>query len=86
VYSNSPVVVYYSDLQGNRPESRYTWQEAMRMVWSNGWRRYDYLALAIDHSHAYRRRILMRDIHMRPVKVFTNGAGDRVLIFSRHHK
>ncbi|MGA8261970.1 MAG: hypothetical protein WB783_17290, partial [Arenicellales bacterium] len=86
VYSNSRVVVYYSGLRGNRPESRYTWQEAMRMVWSNEWRRYDYLAVVIDHAKAYRRGILIRDIQTTPLKVFANSAGDRVLIFSRHHQ
>lgn len=85
LYSNSRVVVYYSGLDGYRPGSGYTWQEAMRTVWSGHWRKYDYLAVVIPHSRAYRRRILMRDIRTRPVKVFTSPAGDRVLIFRPRH-
>ncbi len=85
LYSNNPVIDYYSGLKGYRPASGYSWQEAMRTVWSDRWRDYDYLALAIPHDKAYREGILMRDIKRRPVRVFSDQVGDRVLIFRHRH-
>jgi len=85
LYSNSPVIDYYSGLKGYRPASGYTWQEAMRTVWSGQWRDHDYLALEIPHDKAYREGILTRDIKRRPVTVFSDQAGDRVLVFKRRH-
>lgn len=85
LYSNSPVIDYYSGLEAYRPGSKYTWQEAMRTVWSGRWRDYDYLAVAIPHTRPYRKGILMRDIKHRPLKVLSDGRGDRVLIFKSGH-
>lgn len=81
LYSNSPIVVYYSGLDGYRPDSGYTWQQAMRTVWTGRWRRYDYLAVAIPGSKAYRVQILMRKMDSSPARTFTGADGGRVLVF-----
>lgn len=81
LYSNSLVLVYYSGLYGYRPWSDYSWQEAMRLVWQDRWRDYDYLALAIGARNAHREGILMRRLDIEPVKTFTSDDGDKVLIF-----
>jgi len=81
LYSNSRIVVYYSGLYGYRPRAEYSWQEAMRMVQRDRWREFPYLALAISADNTHREGILMREIDIEPVKVFTSAEGDRVLIF-----
>lgn len=81
LYSNSRIIVYYSGLDGYRPGSDYSWQEAMTTVWRGQWRDHDYLALVITAGNEHREGILMRKLDVEPVKTFVGGDGDRVLIF-----
>lgn len=81
LYSNSPVVVYYSGLDGYRPGGDYSWQAAMRTVWRDRWRDHDYLALVISAGNEHREGILMRKLEIDPVRTFTGDDGGRVLIF-----
>ncbi|HSH43911.1 MAG TPA: hypothetical protein VK973_17445 [Arenicellales bacterium] len=82
LYSNSPVIVYYSGLDGYRPGDEYTWQEAMATVWGDRWREYRYLALVIDAENAHREGILLRKLELAPVKTILGESGSRVLIFA----
>jgi hypothetical protein len=81
LYSNSPVVVYYSGLDGYRNAGRYTWRDAMNRVHRGQWREFDYLALVIERTDRHRQAILMRALGIEPARIFANAAGDRVLIF-----
>lgn len=81
LYSNSRIVVYYSGLDGNQEASRYTWRHAMNQVHRDQWREYEYLALVIPHADRHREGILKRQLDIEPVRVFSNDAGDRTLIF-----
>lgn len=81
LYSNSPVVVHYTGLNGYRAGADYSWREAVHMIRQDHWRDYRYLALVVDAGAAHREGILMRVMDLEPVKTFTGNAGGRVLIF-----
>lgn len=81
LYSNSPVVAYYSGMNASTPRGGHAWREAMNIVHDQKWRDYDYLALQIDRENRHREGILLRSLDAEPVRTFSNDEGDRVLIF-----
>lgn len=81
LYTNNRIVVYYSGLEGYRSGADYSWRHAMNMVHRDQWRDYDYLALEIKKANRHREGILMRNLELKPSRIFTNDLGDRVLLF-----
>lgn len=82
VYSNNRILVYYSGLEEPKPGGVNSWEAAMREVWTDNWRNYDYFALVMTKSNRRNEVLLFRRIDAEPVKTFGNEDGDRVLIFS----
>jgi hypothetical protein len=80
MYSNSPVIAYYSGLDDRAARNR-SWPRAMTMARRERWRAFDWLALVIDAENPHREGILLRAIDADPVRVLTSEAGDKVLIF-----
>lgn len=81
IYSNNRILVYYSDLEEGKPNAAHTWDEAMREVWTDGWRAYDYFVLAMSESQRRNEVLLLKRINAQPIKGFDNEQGDQVLIF-----
>lgn len=81
IYSNNRIVVYYSGLEKGRRNAAHTWDEAMREVWTDNWRAYDYFALAMAESERKNQVLLLKRIDAQPIKGFDNERGDQVLIF-----
>jgi len=81
VYSNNRILVYYSGLEEPKSGDVHSWEAAMREVWTESWRDYDYFALVMTKSHRQNEVLLFRRIDAEPVQSFDNKDGDRVLIF-----
>lgn len=81
IYSNDRILLYYAGAEERRPGTGHSWDAAMQEVWSDGWRNYDYFVLAMPRIHAQHEVLLLREINAEPVKTFSNGRGDEVLIF-----
>lgn len=82
MYSNSVILFYYAGLGDLEPRPRYSWEEAMRLVWTGDWRQYDYLALIVEGSRAQHRGLIVDKIGKEPDIEFASSTGDQVLIFS----
>lgn len=81
IYSNDRILLYYAGLEEARPGTGHTWEAAMQEVWSDNWRNYDYFVLAMPRTRGQHEVLLFRRINAEPVKTFSNGRGDEVLIF-----
>lgn len=81
VYSNNRIIIYYSGLDKGRPNAAHTWTEAMREVWTGGWRDYDFFVLDMTVSERRNEVLLLQQINAQPIKGFDNERGDQVLIF-----
>lgn len=81
IYSNDRILVYYSGLEEPGADSEHSWEAAMREVWTDSWRSYDYFVLAMSRERTRHEVLLFRRLDSEPVKIFSNDKGDRVLIF-----
>jgi hypothetical protein len=84
VFSNDPVLLYYTGRIGNERPARYSWDDTVALVESDARSRYDYLALRLRERHAVDEGLLIRTIGSEPIMRFTNNDGDQVLIFRLH--
>lgn len=81
IYSNDRILVYYSGLEEPGSNTEHSWKAAMREVWTDNWRAYDYFVLAMSKEHTQQEVLLFRRLDAEPVKIFSNDKGDRILIF-----
>jgi hypothetical protein len=81
LYTDNPIIAYYSGLEGGRRPADYSWREAMNKVQRNQWSRYDYLALEIPRAKPHREGMLRRYLDIEPIRTFS-GDGGRVLVFA----
>jgi hypothetical protein len=82
LFSNDPLILWYSGRSDEELNTRYSWTQTLELVESNSVRRrYDYLALRLKQKHSDVETQLVQQLNRDPVAVFTNLRGDRVLIF-----
>jgi len=81
LYSNDRILVYYSGLREARADATYTWTEAMQVLWTDTWQSHDYFVLVMDEARMRHEVLLLDRIDRQPVKRFSNGRGEAVLIF-----
>jgi hypothetical protein len=81
VFSNDPVLLYYTGRIGDERPARHSWDDMLALVKSDARSRYDYLALRLRERHAADEVLLIRTIGSEPIMRFANNDGDQVLIF-----
>lgn len=83
VFTDNPILAWYTARGAFNPDNRYDWAMTTEMVQSGEWRRYDYVAVHFGSSAEERRREgwLRAEMDRRPVEVFKNGKGEKILIF-----
>jgi len=81
LYGDNQAFIYYSGKPAFRDRARYDWAETMSMIYREDWRKYDYLAVSVSHKQTQRQARIEKHLARRPVKVFANKKGDKILIF-----
>lgn len=81
VFSNDPVLLYYSGRSGDQPRARYGWDDTLALVKSRGRSQYDYLALRVKRAHLADQAMLVQTLAREPVATFANAKGEKILVF-----
>jgi hypothetical protein len=81
LFSNDPVLLYYSGKSGSQPHARYAWDDTLALVKSDARFQYDYLALRIKRTHLADQAMLVQSLAREPVATFANAKGEKILVF-----
>jgi len=79
VFSNDNRITYYSGMDVERHRSTDS-KHIKKMLSRGSWRKYDYIAIQLDHGDTALRRQTGKVLGV-PVETFSNSKQDSVLIF-----
>lgn len=81
LFSNDPVLLYYSGRSGDQPHARNGWDETLALVKSGPRSQYDYLALRVKRAHLADEAMLVQSLAREPIATFANAKGEKILVF-----
>ncbi len=81
LFSNDPVLLYYSGRSGDQPHARYGWDDTLALVKSGPRSHYDYLALRMKRAHLADEALIVQTLTREPIATFTNAKGEKILVF-----
>lgn len=81
LFSNDPVLLYYSGRSAGQPHARYAWDDTLALVRSDARSQYDYLALRVKRAHRADEAMLVQTLAREPVATFANAKGEKILVF-----
>ena len=81
IYANDLQLMYYTRHFGEKLYQANQAFQSQSITANAAWRQYDYLAFRVTQKARDRMAANWRDMPLKPVKVFQNKRGDRVLIY-----
>lgn len=81
LYANDFQLMYYSNHFGNSIFTKVRDYVQLDSIANGKWKQYDYLAIRLSHRYPNKWLKILSEMHMKPIRVFSNKRGDRVEIY-----
>ncbi|RDI48112.1 hypothetical protein [Aquicella lusitana] len=81
LYANDNLLMYYSQHFGYSIFKNMRQYSDLNMIADDKWKQYDYVALRLAKKQEKQVAPFVQAIHLKPVQVFSNERGDRVVIY-----
>lgn len=84
-YTNDYQLIYYSKHFGNEVFKTHIIFRDIKTIAENRWQQYDYLAIRLRKKPEKDITLVLNEISLQPIHIFSNKQGDRVIIFRNSH-
>ena len=83
LFTNNQFVSFYANSQGGKRIKEPSFDTVLRKVRAGELQKFDLLAIQISRKKTHEETALLNALAAKPIKVFKNSRGDRILIFNQ---